>query len=72
MSDGNTTFSLRIKEIGEHPDLQPGFYWTLDEGPDEDCHWAGPEADPEAAKHAAVKSIADGYAAAARELLKGN
>ncbi|WLR90899.1 hypothetical protein [Shinella zoogloeoides] len=72
MSDGHTTFSLRIKEVGEHPDLQPGFYWTLDDGPEEGCFWVGPEPTPDAAKEKAVQSIASGYAAAARQLLEGN
>lgn len=66
-----TSFNLRIKEVGQHPDLQPGFYWTLDDGPEEECHWAGPELTPQDCKNSAVQSIAEGYAAAAQLLLKG-
>lgn len=72
MSDGHTTFSLRVKELKEGDEDAIGFYWTLDEGPETECHWEGPESSPEAAKEKAVQSIASGYAAAARELLEGN
>jgi len=65
------SLSLRIKEIGSHPDLKPGFYWTLDDGPEDECFWSGPHLSPDAAKTAAVESLAAGYAAAAETILKG-
>ncbi len=65
------SLNLRIKEIGRRPGLKPGFYWTLDDGPEDECFWSGPHLSPDAAKTAAIESLAAGYAAAAETLLKG-
>lgn len=65
------SLNLRIKEIGRRPGLNPGFYWTLDDGPEDECFWSGPHLSPDAAKTAAIESLAAGYAAAAETLLKG-
>lgn len=66
-----TKFVLRIKELQDHPVHKPGFYWTLDDLPEDDCSWSGPEETPEAAKQAAIEAIAIGYTTVATKALTG-
>ena len=66
-----TSFTLRIKEVKDHPVIKPGFYWSLDDLPEDDCSWSGPHETPVLAKEAALAEIAIGYFTVASETITG-
>lgn len=66
-----TKFILRIKEVQDNPNLESGFYWTLDDLPEDDCSWSGPFTTPEEAKQGAIDEIAIGYFTVASQSITG-
>ena len=67
-----TKFILSIKELSGHPVLKDGFYWSLDNLPEDKCSWSGPFETPLAARQAAIDAIAIGYTTVAEDMLKGD